>query len=145
MTSENEQILDRVVDAGGIVLPPEVLAKNTLEMIAGRRDRTWDQDVWYDIDEECGTVCCVAGDAVLQTGLKIIADNANITFAHIVDGVKLRVPCVARALLGLSLDQADWLFDADRTEGEVVETLELIRDGVPWAIEESDDLEELLD
>jgi len=69
---------------------------------------------------ECGGTACVAGHAVL-VGLELdiveVASTPNLFgFA----------PKVARDLLGLTLDQADWLFHCTRTLAEVISGLNSI-------------------
>ena len=75
----------------------------------------------------CGTTACVAGWAV------ILAGDPEISLQF--DGGAFRAPgsffpadiaSYARQLMGLGEDQAEWLFDADRTTGQVLWALDAL-------------------
>lgn len=123
-----DDILQAIIEAGGRVDPPEVLAKNTLAMIEGRvPGRVWEQETWVG-KWGCDTSCCVAGDVLIQAGL--IDDDlrvVDIGFGDLPTSSKFRR--VAKALLDLDDREAFWLFSSVRTRARVVEALKAIRDG----------------
>lgn len=127
-----QAIFDQITAAGGRVDPPEVVAANTLRMVLGGTDRVWDQHNWVATRGGvggCQTACCVAGDAVLQTGVICAVTDTNRNGGVVIDGRLYDIPDVAQALLGLNNREAVWLFDGYRSWEWVVAALEAIRDG----------------
>jgi hypothetical protein len=102
-----------------------------------------DQSLWYDVEEDadgnrptieplgeadgypCGTTMCVAGAVCHVNGFWLTGhgvQDEDGQYAGEVDDL-------ARRMLGLTRWQASWLFDSDRTNVEVTDTLAVIADG----------------
>ncbi|MER6853775.1 hypothetical protein AB0A81_38750 [Streptomyces flaveolus] len=78
--------------------------------------------------DHCGTTLCVAGYAVHLTGHTLLTGGA----VHVRGTDKWHTTeQVARDELGLSDDDATWLFDRRRTRAEVLRALSQLADGAP--------------
>lgn len=103
-------------------LSPAALAGRILNKIETHPEN-FDMGSWYstaspsaplllpEVDPECGTTLCAAGWAAHLGGYTLIVDGgAYLDPAHV-----LSVPVAARALLGLTDEQANDLFYASAT------------------------------
>jgi hypothetical protein len=75
----------------------------------------WDQETWA-IKTSCGTACCVAGHAVVMAGHTLQFGSyypGTSSAMRVSDGRSIEN--VARQELGLSVDQADLLFNSSNT------------------------------
>jgi hypothetical protein len=87
-------------------------------------------DIQYWLDElqnpTCGTTACVAGWAAI----KVSPLGTLITASGVIypDGRTASAANVGEVALGLSYEQAEYLFSGGRTKDEVVWVLESIRD-----------------
>jgi hypothetical protein len=66
----------------------------------------WDQSTWLIEEPDCGTSCCIAGYIVLSDGQKP-DNNYRLTTP---DGRDVSIRMYAQELLGLSENDADYLF-----------------------------------
>jgi len=86
------------------------LLRKTLEHVTAHPEE-WDQGRWLS---DCGTRGCMAGHACLLSGARVVSATAyevqipGSTVSH-------SVPYAARRLLGLTLKQANALFEANNT------------------------------
>lgn len=69
----------------------------------------WDQEKYTP--HICGSACCFAGHAVLLSGGTIPTDYERANYTKYPESV----PRQAQALLDLTDEQTDWLFDCERT------------------------------
>ena len=81
--------------------------KKVLDQIE-QHPETWDQDIWHS---PCGTQHCFAGWAEILAGHEQSLDHFTVQ-KHAID------------YLAIHLDEADWLFDADRTLADFRDVLE---------------------
>jgi len=119
-------------------MSPADIATAVLKRILNRPE-TYDQAGWCETGEEhpdvnnvlrqpheewCGTTACVAGHAVAVA----IEHDPTIVITDGFRGVGLEIERIARQALGLTRDQADWLFWSDRPWDDVIDQLEQIRE-----------------
>lgn len=112
----------------------------------------WNQSVWAEATEWCGTIGCIAGNAVMACGFSPIGPNlekdygdpTGITAPLLHDagwsysgatgevfdreGNCHHVWSLARSLMGLSDAQASWLFEADRG----IDDIRVLADYLTW-------------
>lgn len=89
-------------------------------------------------DEACGTACCVAGWATLlatpKTSLVHVRDNTHLdgwyTQFHL-GKIPIQASVQGQKALGLDTADAEWLFDDDRDQHQVLEALNVIM-GTTW-------------
>ncbi len=94
--------------------------------LAGERSE-WDQTDWIKVTS-CGTSCCIAGRVVLTNGWKPIDSGSSGMIANEY-GVFREVDDVARELLGITHEEAYYLFLAENTLADVEEIIEGLIDG----------------
>ena len=84
---------------------------------------TWNQKSWgIGIGADCGTVACVAGWAVHLTGWKSISPSfrsGEVTKGYLASTVEV----AGQYELGLSMNQAEYLFNSVRTRDQIEEFL----------------------
>lgn len=88
----------------------------------------WDQST-YLRKTECGTACCIAGWVALHEGAQPILDSDGDPDSLMVtdsDGHRQDIPVLARKALGLTYEQAGFLFWGDNT----LEDLKRMRDNL---------------
>jgi hypothetical protein len=101
---------------------------------------------------QCPTTACVAGTVDTLAGYPMVvfpedlptSDGDFVSCEYVLrpDGMRRQVRDVARDLLLLDFDQANYLFSAERTEDQVLEVLDVIATGVyNWTIGWDDDRE----
>jgi hypothetical protein len=77
----------------------------------------------------CGTTACVAGHTIVLTlPSKARYDYSTDTVIE-PDGTKIFAQNYARKALGLTMTEADWLFDCRRQKSDVLAALDLIAAG----------------
>jgi hypothetical protein len=103
-------------------------------------------DAPQSADGLCGTKACIAGwGAILGSppGTLIImgeySSDVNVRFP---DGKEEYIADAAARLMGLEDDQSAWLFESDRTRGEVLDGLELLISDPDIPVEDLEMLEE---
>lgn len=112
-------------------IDPQELAQAVHDQIL-LHPETHDQTAYFGVGS-CGTTACVAGWSLKLAGCKQHSDDRGLTtgrWAHPAAGERTyRIPNLAAQLLGLSLDDAGWLFFDERTREEVLDGLEAIANG----------------
>lgn len=82
---------------------------------------TWYQDA-YAKRTECGTVFCIAGHAVVLSGLSVDFDDrrcpGNTCWSDVTENGD-SIPGVAQELLGLTNEESDELFSAGEDRAEI--------------------------
>lgn len=134
---------------GDPITDPAELAKTIAEIV--RETGRWNQEFWWngwfegDADEvgvidarnslnanACGTTACVAGWATIlhaPEGSKIDF-NDNVVLPN---GREIFADRYGREALGLSQDQAEYLFSAVREKAQVLYVLDAIAEGRDWS------------
>ena len=69
----------------------------------------WDQTYWLHATE-CGTVGCLAGNYALATGCRMYDMDIDVKYVFDVNDNFMSVSEYAQTNLGLSEDEAAWLF-----------------------------------
>lgn len=114
----------------------ELLARTLRHIIENPRE--WDQESWAHRWEDedklgrdvCGTAYCFAGTAVVLTGHPILWEGDHAFSDLVVDGDGVEeVPGVARRELGLSADDAEWLFHPENSLTNLCDIVRQITDG----------------
>jgi hypothetical protein len=94
----------------------------------------WIQEDWLT-KLSCGTACCLAGKIALEDGGIPYTGEEDFPWEHEDDGFgtsevtfpgstePVYVPDHARRALGLSVGQADWLFDSDNDLDDVLDII----------------------
>lgn len=99
---------------------------------------TWEQGSWcpemtqfmiknperFGVFPTCDTACCIAGHVVAQAGVEYARAAYASNNWNDVDPSN-RIPDIAQELLGLTEDEAEWLFDSERSLSEFVKVREL--------------------
>lgn len=130
---------------------PQELALAVRKLIENHPEN-WQQAVWYgyeshDLDVadirrsmesgECGTIACVAGWAAILmspegTRLRENPLASNLDSVQYPNGGGASIRNIAEAALGLTDDEADYLFEPQRTKEEVIAILTAIENGFDW-------------
>jgi hypothetical protein len=114
--------------------PNLALLRKTFEQI--KIPKVWDQSTWMYTTErsECGTAGCFAGWAVSLTGryelLFMEVAGCKAMFVDMVEdldtGERDYLATVAERELGLTEDEAEWLFDGRNSMGTIRQLCESI-------------------
>lgn len=81
----------------------------------------WDQEWFERAENPCGTACCIAGHVVEISNVVPTVKTEDIDYSwateyqHFSEAFDGSVPGLARRLLGITVEQARWLFDWKRT------------------------------
>lgn len=107
-------------------MPNIALLREVIEQIE-KTPNLWDQSSWYNLDNECGTSYCVAGWVAVKRGheppqINLYEDDDDIWEIEKSPGEYVHVSEWSEYELGLSEDQADWLFSGNRTLEEIKAT-----------------------
>lgn len=92
----------------------------------------WEQSRWGVQRPSCGTTACLAGQAVMDAGGKLIferrSEGLSVATFCTMPGKPMGMPIelVAQDLLGLTPEQANDLFDGDNDYDDMVEIAEEI-------------------
>jgi hypothetical protein len=141
MSTEAYTPIAKVSDKRGLALLEE-----TIQEIEAHGFRTWFQGAWLDhVDHalwiqdmprvvvetrvptsDCGTTACLFGHVVFKAGARLTLDEyedvPQFSYGRIerADGVGQEISVHARELLGLPVELAQWLSDADRTWEDIL-------------------------
>lgn len=97
------------------------LLRQTLDYIK-THPQEWDQEVWRQV-RPCGTVACFAGWACALNGDRFNPDDWDFVITD-ESGVSFPIEDRAREILGLTIGDADWLFDGGNTLDDLEQIVE---------------------
>lgn len=95
-----------------------------IEHVRGEGEKEWDQRDWVS---PCGTAFCVAGWLAVKQGYQPIIDSNQ---CRAPDERRHSTPIIGRRALGLEAHEASWLFDSDRTQDEILDALDGLRNDI---------------
>lgn len=108
--------------------PNVALLTQTLEYIRAHPDELV-QHTW-----RCNTGCCFAGHAAILSGARWQDPKRLSSVITTPNGSEEWVSSYAKRVLGLNRTEADWLFDANNTLGDLVRKVAALAAGQPTAV-----------
>lgn len=116
-------------------LSRDELIADTITLVRGEHEtRTWDQDLWAE-KTDCGTSCCVAGNIGFLVGFhfdydKVTGRAVGSSIRPTSAGKYSHVEDIAAEALGLSCIESEWMFNPGRSQDELLDALDGLKNGV---------------